>query len=71
MRYKKNKLFIVLFLIGCIGIIIGAGLKLNGNESAYIALISSLIIEFIAILMLVFNNLNFIKKLLGKNVNVA
>ena len=58
---KKNKQFLYLLLIGWIGIIIGAGLKIGGNPNYELALGLALCIKSFAMIFLFFYNLPKIK----------
>lgn len=61
---KKNKLFIYLFLLGIFAIINGAYLKINGNPNSDYTLGAGLVMEIVAIVGLVINNLSKIKAIL-------
>lgn len=58
---KKNKLFFGLLALGFIAILIGANHKVNGNENAYIALMTGMIFKLIAITSLIGYNFSKIK----------
>tara|TARA_R110000868_G_scaffold292530_2_gene553033 strand:+ start:3196 stop:3390 length:195 start_codon:yes stop_codon:yes gene_type:complete len=58
---KKNKQFLYLLLIGWLGVIIGAGLKISGNPNYEFALGTALVIELIALTFLFWFNLTKIK----------
>lgn len=53
---RRNKLFLGLWLMGIIAIIIGAIHKVNGNEHAYIALITGMFMKIVAVIALISYN---------------
>ena len=53
---KRNKLFFRLLILGFIAIIIGAYLKINGNENAYILLVVGMLFKSFAIVCLIVYN---------------
>lgn len=66
MRYKRNLLLIVCFVLGLVGVVISSILKLGGNKNAEIGLGVSLVVEAVCLCLFLLYNLNFIKHLLGK-----
>lgn len=60
---NKNKMFFVLLLMGFIAVLIGANHKVNGNENAYITLITGMIFKTVAILCLLIYNSSKLKLL--------
>lgn len=54
---KRNKLFIYLLILGIIALLNGSYLKINGNPNADIVLACGLLMKLIAVLGLVFTNI--------------
>lgn len=61
---KKNKLLVILLIMGLIAILIGSNLKVNGNQNAHYTLFTGLILEIGSVLGLILYNLSKIKSLL-------
>lgn len=51
-----NKFLILVLILGIIAIFNGAYIKIDGNQSANIILVSGLLMEIISIVGLIFNN---------------
>ncbi len=62
---KKNLLFIRLLILGIVGIIIGAELKIAGNPMYYIALYTALSLKLLSIILLIGYNFKKIKAALS------
>ncbi|MGM0641997.1 MAG: hypothetical protein ACQESN_11315 [Thermotogota bacterium] len=58
---RKNKLFLLLLLLGALAVFIGAILKLNGNPNAEYLLMTGTILEPVSIILLIIYNYSKIR----------